>query len=141
MPTLVDVAGTLPEHAPDGISMWDVARYGDTGWRRAVLTETGALGHPALDTNLAGLPLLPGEQPDLRFLLGIRTERYLYVDVAHQRDELDDLRTDPREHRNLDGDPAYGDIESLLCNHLQQIRACRANTCSLPLPVALRTGP
>jgi len=103
--------------------MWDVARHGDSGWRRAVLTETGALKHPPRTTNLAGLPLGPGETPDLRFLIGVRTERY------------------PKEYRNLAGDPAHARVEALLRQALQQVRACRGAGCAVPLPEELRAGP
>ncbi len=42
LPTIAAATGTALERPTDGISLWDVARRGDTGWNRAILTETGA---------------------------------------------------------------------------------------------------
>ncbi|MFN8196190.1 MAG: sulfatase [Nocardioidaceae bacterium] len=136
--TIADAAGTTPEHATDGISLWDVARNGDVGWTRAILTETGALDHPARDTDMAGDPLTEGEEADIRFLIGVRTWQYLYIDVAHQTDELYDIQADPREYTNLVADPAYAETRTLLAGVLRELRACRAATCQVALPPQLQ---
>jgi hypothetical protein len=137
LPTIAAATGTTPEQPPDGISLWNVARRGDTGWTRAILTKAGALHQPPRDTNEAGQPLSSGGKQDIRFLLGVRTPRYLYIDVAHQRDELYDLSTDPREYRNLIDVPGYRQTRTLLAQALDSVRACRGASCSVPLPPEL----
>jgi arylsulfatase A-like enzyme len=137
LPTIAAATGAQLEREADGISLWDVARNGDAGWTRGILTETGLLNHPPRKTDEAGEPVSRGGRRDIRFLLGIRTHRYLYVDVAHQRDELYDLRHDPRQYRNLIDVPEYAETRDLLAGVLADLRACRAATCSAPLPPAL----
>lgn len=141
LPTIAAATGTVPEQKVDGISLWDVARHGDTGWTRGVLTETGSLDQPPRDTNEAGEPLSQGGRRDIRFLLGVRTHRYLYVDVAHQRDELYDLNRDPHQYRNLVAAPRYDAVRRLLAGALADLRACRGAACSAPLPSALQWRP
>ncbi|WP_183099748.1 sulfatase family protein [Nocardioides pelophilus] len=141
LPTIAAATGTTPDHRVDGVSMWRVARRGDVGWTRGILTETGALGHPPRNTNEAGEPLSSGGRRDIRFLLGIRTHRYLFVDVAHQRDELYDLRRDPREYRNLIDVPRYAAVRRSLRRALADIRACRGRACSTALPPRLQWPP
>lgn len=138
LPTIADATGATLERDPDGASQWQVACQGDRGWTRAVLTETGPVGHPPRDTDLAGDPLPEGGQADVRFLIGVRTWRYLYVDVAGQRDELYDLSADPQQYDNLVGDPAYAETEALLRQVLRDLRACRGAECRVPLPEELQ---
>ncbi len=138
LPTIAAATGAELEHEVDGVSLWDVARDGDAGWTRGVLTETGSQGRRPRHSNEAGEPLSQGGRRDLRFLLGIRTHRYLYVDVAHQRDELYDLRHDPRQYRNVIAVPRYADVRELLAGVLADLRTCRAASCSTALPPALQ---
>ena len=138
LPTLAAAAGTTSEVPADGVSLWGVARRGDNGWKRVILTETGALNHPPRGTDLAGLSLSEGEEEDIRFLLGVRTKRYLYVDVAHQKNELYDLRTDPKQYRNLVGEPAYARVQELMAAELARVRACRGAACSAPMSEELQ---
>ena len=139
--TIAAATGTTPERRPDGVSLWRVARRGDAGWTRAILTETGSLGHRPRDTNQAGEPLSAGGPRDIRFLIGVRTWRYLLVDVAHQRDELYDLRRDPQEYTNLIDSPRYAEQRRLLRQALHDVRACRADSCSVTLPPRLQHHP
>ncbi len=141
LPTIAEATGAELEREVDGVSLWDVARHGDAGWTRGILTETALLNHPPRRTDEAGEPVPRGGRRDIRFLLGIRTHRYLYVDVAHQRDELYDLRHDPRQYENLVDAPEYAETGRLLAGVLAGLRSCRAASCTAPLPPALQWHP
>jgi N-acetylglucosamine-6-sulfatase len=137
-PTLARFAGVQPTNPVDGISMLKAARQGDRGWTRAVLTETGPRA-VIRESDESGLPLDaqdPGER-DLRWAIGIRTARYLYVDLATGEEELYDMDTDPHQYHNLAGVPAHADTLALLRAQLARVRACDAQACARPLPAAL----
>ena len=139
-PTLARVAGVQPTLPVDGVSMLKVARQGDRGWTRAVLTETGPRA-VIRETDESGLPLDaddPGE-PDLRWAIGVRTARYLYVDLATGEEELYDMATDPHQYHNLAARPAHADTLTLMRAQLQRVRACDARACARPMPPELAT--
>lgn len=140
-PTIAHLAGVTPGVEPDGVSLLGVAREGDRGWDRAVLTETASQGDAPRTTDEAGDPLDEGEAPDPRFALGIRTSRYLYVDLATGEHELYDVVRDPRQYVNLAGDPAYASRMALFAQELRVLRTCRAAGCRGPLPPELSTAP
>ena len=140
-PTIASLAGVEPGLVPDGQSLLQVARRGDVGADRAVLTETGPQGNAQRNTDETGAPLVDGATRDVRFLLGVRTRRYLYVDVATGEHELYDVLADPQEYDNLAGDPAYASREALLADLLQQLRTCRDAGCRPPVPPLLSTAP
>ena len=97
-PTIAEAAGAEPSIPVDGTSVLGLARNGDRGWERGVLTETGPRA-VIRNTDESGQPLDaedPG-QADLRWAIGLRTPRYLYVDLASQEEELYDLVTDPEQ--------------------------------------------
>ncbi|QNN53253.1 sulfatase family protein [Nocardioides mesophilus] len=133
-PTLADLAGVTPPSRVDGVSVLDVARHGDRGWVRAVLTETGPMMGVRRNTNEAGQPLSSGGRRDVRFAIGVRTSRYLYVDLAGGARELYDLAKDPREYRNLVGVRAYAATQRELAQVLDRVRACDGRACAAPLP-------
>ncbi|UCG57273.1 MAG: sulfatase [Phycisphaerales bacterium] len=56
---------------------------------------------------------------------GVRTERYKLIHFYHDIDEweLYDLEKDPREMRNLYGDPAYADLVKELKAELKRLRS------------------
>lgn len=59
--------------------------------------------------------------------VGVRTERYLYVEYVNGDRELYDVRRDPDEMQNLAGtQPA---VEAALARHLAQLRDCRGQSC------------
>ena len=119
-PTLVRAAGVTPPYATDGRSMLAVARQGDTGWRRAVLTETP----PAPDASRGPV-------------LGIRTGRYFYTNWRNGAEELFDMSSDRMERHNVATRPEYLSELQLLRETLQQMRACRGDACNAPLPEGL----
>jgi arylsulfatase A-like enzyme len=136
--TLAELAGVTPGHAVDGVSLAGVARSGDRGWRRALLTTNGPMYHTARPTDEAGGTLEEGESPDLRYQIGIRTRQYLYVDVATGERELYDVSADPQQYHNLAGRPEHVVVEGQLADILARMRTCRAAECSTPLPGSLQ---
>lgn len=141
-PTIADAAAVVPGGPVDGMSMWSVARQGDQGWTRAVLTETGRRGI-VRDTDEAGEPLTaedPGE-PDLRYAIGVRSDRYLYVHLANGDEELYDMALDPAQYDNRANDEAYAPIRDLMRSQLALLRACDAAECLVQLPPELAAGP
>ena len=61
---------------------------------------------------------------DRRWAIGIRTNRYLYVDLATGEEELYDMHRDPDQYRNLAGRAAYADVRDMLREQLRKVRAC-----------------
>jgi N-acetylglucosamine-6-sulfatase len=141
-PTLARVADVQPTLPMDGVSMLSVARNGDRGWKRAVLTETGPRA-VIRDTDESGLPVDaddPGAR-DQRWAIGVRTARYLYVDLATGEEELYDMATDPNQYHNLATAPGHADTLTLMRAQLQRYRACDAAACARPLPSGLAAAP
>lgn len=143
-PTIAAVAGANMGVPVDGRSMLGVARRGDLGWRRAVLTETGSR-NVVRNTDESGLPLdaVDAGEPDARWAIGIRTDRYLYVDLASGEEELYDLATDPRQYDNLAASPTeeQTSLLQLMREQLALMRACQAAECRVRLPDELATAP
>lgn len=142
-PTIARFAGVEPGVPVDGQSMLGVARYGDIGWTRAVLTETGRRRRSLRDTDEAGTPLGAegAGKRDIRWAIGIRTHRYLYVDLASGEEELYDVRDDPNQYHNLARRDAHAEVLRLLREELARMRACDAAECRAPLAPPLATGP
>ena len=139
-PTILQAAGARPHGKPlDGVSLLDVARHGDRGWHRPVLTETGPRG-VVEDLDESG-PSLEPEDPGpnaLRFSQGIRTSRYLYVEHASDEVELYDMSVDPGQLTNVAGRPPYAADQEKLAKVLDRMRSCTGPACSAPLPKELR---
>jgi arylsulfatase A-like enzyme len=137
-PTFLDAAGAQPRADIDGASLWDVARHGDRGWTRGILTETGPR-HVSNDVAESDNFLVLGGGPSpLRFSLGMRVPHYLYVEHASREKELYDLRTDPAEDHNLVDRPAVRHVQSELARLLDELRNCVGAECRIPLPQDLR---
>ena len=139
-PTIAGATGTPMGHEVDGVNMLGVARHGDQGWTRAVLTATGPR-KTRRRTDVSGEPLSvhdPGVR-DRRWAIGIRTNRYLYVDLATGEEELYDLRTDPDQYHNLTARAAYADVRDMLREQLRLVRACDGAVCRTPLPRRLQS--
>jgi arylsulfatase A-like enzyme len=135
-PTLAEAAGAVPARPLDGLSMLGVAQGGDRGWDRPILTESRPKG-PLRNTDEAGGPLEEGEAADVRFAIGVRTPRYLYVDNASGWEELYDVVADPEQYHNLVTDPAHGEALARLRELLSVLRACDGAACRPPLPPGL----
>jgi arylsulfatase A-like enzyme len=139
-PTFLQIAGAQPEGQVDGVSLLDVAKHGDRGWRRGILTETGpreVSGDIAESDNF--LVKKNGPSP-LRFSQGVRTGDYLYVEHASRERELYDLRSDPRELVNLVARPSEHRVVAALAHELDLLRNCKGAQCVVPLPPLLRTA-
>jgi arylsulfatase A-like enzyme len=141
-PTITQLTGVQAGLPMDGTSMLDVARFGDRGWSRAVLTETGRRGI-VRDTDEGGGPL-PTDDPgaaDIRYAIGVRSDRYLYTHLANGDEELYDMAVDPDQYDNLIDVPAYARVRELMREQLAKIRACDAAQCRVLLPPKLRSDP
>ena len=146
-PTLAEVAGATPSIEVDGTSVL-ATLVADEGWRRGLLltagphAENGDSLPGARDTDQSGTPVdAEGAGPrDQRWLIGVRTPRWAYWDLATGEEELYDLQADPEQHDNRAADPAYADVRAQLRDVLAQLRACRGAGCRADLPVALRGG-
>jgi hypothetical protein len=78
----------------------------------------------------------------MRWAIGIRTDRYLYVDLASGEEELYDLATDPHQYQNLATSTAgHSELLSLMREQLARMRACQAAECRARLPDQLATAP
>jgi N-acetylglucosamine-6-sulfatase len=137
-PTLAELAGVRPGHRVDGISLLDVARNGDRGWVRPILTESAPMFGIKRDTDERGRPLRDGRRRDVRFAIGVRTHDFLYVDYATGERELYDLARDPNQYDNVVDSPRYADVRRQLRAELQRMRACDGAACAEPLPSELR---
>ena len=137
-PTLAELSGTRPGHRVDGTSLVDVMRVGDRGWVRGVLTETGPRFSAERTTDVRGRPLRNIRDRDPRFAIGVRTHRYLYVDLASAGKELYDLRHDPQQYHNVARSPGYATVRSRLARVLGALRGCAARECRAPLPRGLQ---
>lgn len=140
-PTLAAAARVRPRGRIDGVSLWDVVRRGDQGWTRAVLTESAPYRGLVRDTDQAGDALEPGEKPDVRFALGVRTSRWLYVDLATGERELYDVVADPEQYHNLAGLPAYESTQSRLAELVDRLRDCDGAACDVRVPPDLDQAP
>ena len=118
----------------DGVSLLGVARRGDRGWDRGILTETGprAVSQDAEESDNF-LEDATGPSP-LRFSQGVRTGDYLYVEHASRERELYDLRRDPREVTNLVDRPGMRSVVRALAHELDLLRNCRGRGLPAPLP-------
>jgi N-acetylglucosamine-6-sulfatase len=138
-PTFLAAAGAQPQASVDGVSLLDVARNGDRGWTRGVLTETGP--RDVKTAAARGLDLLDRESgPSVnRFSQGVRTPRYLYVEHASRERELYDLRADSAQNTNLVDRPGLQQTVRELARMLDRLRDCVGARCTVPLPATLQS--
>jgi arylsulfatase A-like enzyme len=132
-PTFLAVAGAEASIPIDGQSMLQIAREGDRGWRRGVLTETGPRRVTITVDGERRSVVLPRGTADPRFSVGIRTARYLYVEHANDERELYDLRRDPGQLTNRFGAPAYREVQAHLARTLRGLRDCVGAECRVDL--------
>jgi arylsulfatase A-like enzyme len=138
-PTLLEAAGGRAPAYVDGASMLDVAKHGDRGWTRGILTETGPRSVFDDAEESDNFLVEGGKNFVLRFSIGVRTGRYLYVEHASHERELYDLRTDPQQFDNVVDEPRMARVVRLLARELDLLRDCVGAACRVPLPPALQT--
>ena len=107
-PTLLELAGVHVPAAMQGKSLVGLAQGHNPEWRKDFLYEY-------FDW--------PGTE-EVRPHRGIRTERYKYIHyfLEPQEYELYDLKDDPGELNNLQGDPAHAGLRLQLAARLEELR-------------------
>jgi arylsulfatase A-like enzyme len=112
-PTILGVASAArPGLVMDGRSLVPVAQQPGVERGRALLIEQP-----------------PRSDPGSGSFEAIRTESYMYAEHDTGERELYDLQGDPFELQNLDGDPAYADVEAQLADQLAGLQTCAGATC------------
>ncbi len=114
--TLAAAAGVAPPYTTDGKSMLAVARRGDGGWNRPVLTETS--------------PRVGQSRPWVR---GIRTRTYFYTRWVSGAEELFHTAKDPQERHNVVTGAEHADVLAQLRAALLDVKDCDGAGCSPPL--------
>ena len=138
-PTLLQAAGVGgPRRRLDGVSMLDVARDGDRGWSRGILTETGPRVVRGEAYESDNFLVESGGPSSKRFSQGVRTPNFLYVEHASHERELYDLRTDPLQLTNVVDRPRRRAVVRALAHELDVLRNCVGPECARPLPALLR---
>jgi N-acetylglucosamine-6-sulfatase len=141
-PTILELAEAKATLPTDGVSMLSVAREGDRGWRRPILTETGPRdAETALRPN--GTPIAYDEDSPnaLSPTQGVRVRGLMYIETLGGHRELYDLRVDPHEMDNVAGDPRYRQQIRALAVVLDRLRGCVGVECEVALPPVLRPDP
>ena len=129
-PTILDVANARLRSSIDGKSLLRVAKTGGSGWNRPVLTETGPRRTVAT-ANDAGTPLEVERvaAPAERYTVGVRTQRYLYVEHRSGEIELYNMRNDPGQLNNAAGQRRYAEQRQRLATILDDLRRCTGADC------------
>jgi arylsulfatase A-like enzyme len=107
-PTILQLTGARADIPVDGRSLIPVARDRKGSANRAVVLEVFGRNHS---------------------YRGLRTERYVYLENAGDRDELYDLRRDPAQLDNVIGQSAYAAVRARLGEHLQALEYCSGQAC------------
>ena len=111
--TFASIADADPQRVLDGVSLRTLVRHRNAFDGRDMVIEGGPkdIGGP------------------MKFV-GLRTQRYTYVEYATGERELYDLRKDPYQLRNLIGTPGLDpELEQRLVTQLAEMRGCAGDEC------------
>lgn len=120
LPTLLELGETEARHTHFGRSLVPLLRDGSLAHRDAAFSEGGFTADEEPLLERAGFPYdlkaeIQHEDPVYAGrATALRTERFTYVHRLYEANELYDRVADPRETRNLAGDPAHADVERAL---------------------------
>lgn len=127
-PTILDLLDIPSTATFDGRSLADQLADPTRALPRAVLLETYPIS--ATDAQLQELEsMLLLEDPDVISYAGIRTDRYLYVEMTDGSVELYDLVNDPYQLNSIAADPSASQLRAILSNLLVMLRTCSGATC------------
>jgi N-acetylglucosamine-6-sulfatase len=131
-PTLDALAAAAPTRVVDGRSILNVARHGDEGWDRPVITATGPLSSlERWNVDALALADVPFDDRE-RFVLGLRVKSFAYFTWATGETELYDMRTDPGQLDSVADDPVYAPAKARLETLLADVRDCSGVGCTTP---------
>lgn len=127
MPTLLEIARVEPDHEHHGRSFRNVLEGASDTHRDALFLEYGHNGRPLIESEMTEEEketIINGDKPRALeachrgLAKGIRTERWKFVALAGDVDELYDLENDPDELTNLADNPKFDAIRADLRRRL-----------------------
>ncbi len=105
IPTFIDaLGGAAQDHVLEGRSLMPLLRGGTSDWRDAVFAEADYAFRGARHT----LGRAPGETRAYM----VKTDRWKYISYDHDRPQLFDLETDPRELHDLGTSAAHAQVRA-----------------------------
>ncbi len=113
-PTIMDFAGATTLRLIDGHSLRPLLMGQQASWNRPMLLQG--------DKGTAKWPSF----------VGIRTDRYKYLQYQNGENELYDLQTDPYELASKHNDPTYASIKKKLITKLKTLKDCKGRDCDVP---------
>jgi len=96
-PTLVDLCGLPPNPRLEGASLAPLLKTPNRAWDRATICTFWKNNHAVI------------------------SQQWRYIRYADKSEELYDIREDPREWKNLAGDPQYRDVIRRLAEQLPKV--------------------
>ncbi|MCC6222618.1 MAG: sulfatase [Thermoleophilia bacterium] len=120
-PTIVELARATARRTQDGRSLVPALEQPATVWARDFLIEAGP--DPSSEDESEN-------DRAAQSFLGLRTDRYLYVEYDSGERELYDLVLDPFQLESRHADPAFDAIEADLAARLDAFRDCAGSACA-----------
>ncbi len=119
-PTIVELARATPKRTMDGISLVPVLEDPATSWERDFVIESGP--------NPESEDVEESDHAEESFV-GVRTDRYLYVEYGSGDLELYDVVADPYQLESRHADASFASVLAGLAGLLDDLESCAGSAC------------
>ena len=119
-PTIAELARATPKRTMDGISLVPVLEDPATSWQRDFVIESGP--------NPESEDVEESDHAEESFV-GVRTDRYLYVEYGSGDLELYDLVADPYQLESRHADASFASVLAGLAGLLDDLESCAGSAC------------